>query len=85
MQFTYKDFWTKTGYWFDVAIYSAITVPLVFTSFVKITRCDFIEMFNRYPEDFKKVSVIQHETARIAFNERTGGIDLVGRRDIFGN
>ena len=37
---------------------------------------DFMEVYNRYPEQFKKVSIIQFEPDRVVFDEKEGMIKV---------
>ena len=44
---------------------------------------DFMEAYNRYPELFKRVSIIQYPTDMIAFNEEKDRVTIIAPKDLF--
>ena len=49
-----------------------------------IFNSDFINSYNRYPEQFQKVSIFQYECDRVEFNEEKGMIYIKKTKDMFG-
>ena len=43
-----------------------------------------MEKYNRYPDLFKKVSILQYEPERMGFDIDTGKVDLLSSKDILG-
>ena len=42
-----------------------------------------MEMYNRYPEIFKKISILQYEVDRIEYDEMRGTITYRRQKDMF--
>ena len=45
---------------------------------------DDIGAYNRYPENFTRISIIQYPKYKIGFDEKIGKINVLSQRDEFG-
>ena len=50
---------------------------------MKTLSTDFMEVYNRYPELFKRVSIIQYRTDMIAYNEEKDRVTVIAPKDLF--
>ena len=56
---------------------------MVGQSQLHIVNQDFMESFNRYPDQKKKVSIIQYDPVRLSYNIKRGKTYYTSQRDIF--
>ena len=53
-----------------------VQAPLIGLSQLEILNTDFMAAYNRYPEILSRISIIQYEPDRIAFDEDTNEITV---------
>ena len=73
-----------TGQFYSTLLYLSYILPLMVLIQMSGVHSDFMDRYNKYPEQIDKISVIQFKQRIIAFDVETGQIEISKEQDMFG-
>ena len=70
---------------FSIIVLTGILGPYILMLGLSSVNEDFMLSYNRYPEQFPKISIIQYDTDRVFYDAENDTIQVLQQRDAFGN